>query len=72
MKQLKIILFFLIILFFFCLGVLITTIEQTPEKVTEYREIVNVTRAIDGDTIVYETGNISQSVRMLGINNKEV
>jgi micrococcal nuclease len=72
MKQLKIILFFLIITFFFCLGFLITTIEQKDQpKVTEYREIVNVTRAIDGDTIVYEIENISQSVRMLGINTPE-
>jgi endonuclease YncB( thermonuclease family) len=33
---------------------------------------IQVSRVIDGDTVVYKNGNISQSVRMLGIYNKSV
>ena len=36
------------------------------------RESVYVERVIDGDTLVYKIGNISQTARLLGINNKSV
>jgi endonuclease YncB( thermonuclease family) len=70
MKYLKILLFFLIIVFFFNLGYIIT-ILQAPNnviKVKESRELANVTRIIDGDTIELQNG---QHCRLLGINTPE-
>ena len=70
MKNPKIFLFFLIILFFFCLGYLITNIENSGKitKNTESKQIALVNRTIDGDTIDTNLGR----VRLLGINNKRL
>ena len=65
----KIFLFLLIILFFFCLGYLITIIENEGKtaKITESKQIAMVNKTIDGDTIKTDLGE----VRLLGINTPE-
>ncbi len=68
MKTLNILIFLLVFNTFILLGYLAS--EMTGE-VTYERMSVNLTRVIDGDTIVYEIGNITQHVRLLGINTPE-
>ncbi|MCX6748771.1 MAG: hypothetical protein NTZ83_02655 [Candidatus Pacearchaeota archaeon] len=69
MKVLNVLIFLLIFNTFILLRFLVSEADITGKAVYE-RIAVNMTRAIDGDTFVYETGNISQSVRMLGINTQ--
>ncbi|MCX6749091.1 MAG: hypothetical protein NT076_05820 [Candidatus Pacearchaeota archaeon] len=69
MKLLNILIFLIILVNLVFLGYFTSTMtgDVTDDNKIEY---VNMTRAIDGDTFVYETRNISQSVRMLGINTQ--
>lgn len=67
MKALNILIFLLIFNTFILLGYLSSTITG---NVTYDRVTVNVSRVIDGDTLVYEINNISQHCRLLGINTK--
>ena len=68
MKNYKIFLFLLIILFFFFLGYLIANVENSSKiiKDTELRQIALVNNTVDGDTIDTNLGR----TRLLGINNK--
>ncbi|MGD2072688.1 MAG: hypothetical protein PVG65_04280, partial [Candidatus Thorarchaeota archaeon] len=63
-KQLKILLFSLLIINIFFFGYLIT---PTGEVIKEERTPANLTKVIDGDTIETELG----TVRLVGVNTPE-
>ena len=67
MKTLNILIFLLIFNTFILLGFLASEMNMTGKVVYE-KISVNLTRAIDGDTIDTEMGRI----RLLGINDKTV
>jgi len=67
MKTLNILIFLLIFNTFILLGFLASEMNMTGKVVYE-KISVNLTRAIDGDTIDTEFGRI----RLLGINDKTV
>jgi len=69
MKILRIILFLLILNTFVMLGVLFS--QPTGKVIQQDKEYANITKIIDGDTIEILLDNITQKVRMLGINTPE-
>jgi endonuclease YncB( thermonuclease family) len=70
MKILNILVFLLIFNTFILLGYLVSESKITGQAINE-RITVNVSRVIDGDTLVYETGKTLQHCRLLGINTPE-
>lgn len=48
-----------------------TSLDSFVTRTFSNEETIIIDRVIDGDTVVYKTGNISQSVRLLGINTPE-
>ncbi len=63
---------FLIVLIIVFIAMNYTSLNTFVTKNVSNEETIVVDRVIDGDTVVYKNGNISQSVRMLGIYNKTV
>jgi endonuclease YncB( thermonuclease family) len=68
MKSLNILIFLLIFNTFILLGFLAS---EFTGKVTYERMSVNVTRIVDGDTIDVTSNNLTQRLRLLGINTPE-
>jgi micrococcal nuclease len=48
-----------------------TSLDSFVTKNLSNEKTIDVQRVIDGDTVVYKNGDISQSVRLLGINTPE-
>jgi endonuclease YncB( thermonuclease family) len=69
MKLLKILIFLLIFNSFLLAGIFLSNEEKVEETIT--KEYANVTNIVDGDTIDIQIGNITQRVRLLGINTPE-
>ena len=70
MKILNILIFLLIFNTFILLGFLVSESDITGKAVYE-RISVNVSRVIDGDTIDVTLNNLTQRLRLLGINTPE-
>ncbi len=47
------------------------TINPTPSPTTDPRQVATVSKVIDGDTIVVAYNNISETIRIIGINTPE-
>jgi len=73
MRILKMLLFLLVISNFILLGFLISEMKSAiTGNVAQDRITANVTRVIDGDTLDITLNNITQRIRMLGINTPEL
>jgi micrococcal nuclease len=70
MKKGREFLFLLVIIAVF-IAMNYTSLDSFVTKNISPETTIQVSRVIDGDTVVYKNGNISQSVRMLGINTPE-
>ncbi|MCX6750545.1 MAG: thermonuclease family protein [Candidatus Pacearchaeota archaeon] len=68
-KSLEFLLLLIIIAIFIAMNY--TSLDSFVTKNISPEESITVSRVIDGDTVVYKNGEISQSVRLLGINTPE-
>lgn len=73
MKLKRLLIFFLVILLLSIISILYNPNPTGNAVKQDYypKETAILERVIDGDTIVYRIGNISQSCRLLGINTPE-
>jgi len=73
MNTRRILAFFLVVLLLTLISYFQPHFTGQAIKQAEYpKETAILERVIDGDTIVYRIGNITQHCRLLGINNTKV